>query len=81
MLTDDLSDYATSDDEIERNLKESEGCEDDNLGMGESMRDSRQLSYTRGRRKIICRNKFQRTMSIREQWTDYTSKSCAENNL
>lgn len=77
MLTDDLSDYTTSDDEIERNLRDSEGCEDD----GREGRDGREKIYSVKKRKIGNRNKFQRTLGIREQWADFSAKSCAENNL
>lgn len=78
MLTDDLSDYSTSDDEIEMNLRgverEDEDCDDERSCAG-----VQQFSGTVGKRKI--RNKYQRTLSIREQWTNYASKSCSENNL
>lgn len=73
MLTDDLSDYSTSDDEIERNLK---GIVSDYDGAGEEVNTG-----AIGKRKIINSNKFRRTLSIKEQWADYTSKSCSENNL
>lgn len=72
MLTDDLSDYTTSDEEIERNLRESEGCED----------ESRlEQIHSAGKRKAANRNKYQRALSFREQWADYTAKNCTENNL
>jgi hypothetical protein len=80
MLTDDLSDYATSDDETERNLRESEGCEDD--GREDLVgADGRKQIYSIRKRKIGNRNKFQRTLSLREQWADFSAKNCAENNL
>lgn len=74
MLTDDLSDYSTSDDEIERNLK---GIEND---LGEES-DRQMNTGAIGKRKCFNSNKFKRTLSIKEQWTDYTSRSCSENNL
>lgn len=80
MLTDDLSDYTTSDDEIERNLRESEGCEDNDDGR-EGLLDGQQQIYSIRKRKIGNRNKFQRTLSMREQWADFSAKNCAENNL
>lgn len=76
MLTDDLSDYTSSDEEVEKNLRDNEGCEDD----GREDHDGQQI-YSVRKRKIGNRNKFQRTMSIREQWADFSAKSCAENNL
>lgn len=81
MLTDDLSDYTTSDDEIERNLKASEGCEDDRELNYFKNEGQQQQIYSVRRRKMNNRNKYQRTLSIREQWSDYTAKNCTENNL
>jgi hypothetical protein len=77
MLTDDLSDYSTSDDEIEKNLR---GVEREGEG-DEEEKGFQHFAGAIGKRKMIIRNKYQRTLSIREQWTDYASKSCSENNL
>lgn len=79
LLTDDLSDYSTSDEEIEeRNLGEWEG----GAGCWGKVGDDEQM-YTGaiGKRKLFNVNKFHRKMSIKEQWTDFASKSCSENNL
>lgn len=73
MLTDDLSDYSTSDDEIERNLRGIEG------DLGGSDRQMNMGAI--GKRKCFNSNKFKRTLSIKEQWTEYTARSCSENNL
>lgn len=72
MLTDDLSDYSTSDDEIERNLK--------GIELGKES-DRQMITGAIGKRTFFNSNKFKRTLSIKEQWTEYTSRSCSENNL
>lgn len=79
MLTDDLSDYTTSDDEVERNLKESEGWEEDESV--DLRNESQRKIYSVRKRKMTNRGKYQRALSIREQWEDYTAKSCTENIL
>jgi hypothetical protein len=82
MLTDDLSDYDTSDEEIERNLKElaggaSEQEDDDNND--DSNFSMASLSRMSRKRKI--RNKYRRTISIRDQWREYAANNSSENNL
>lgn len=77
MLTDDLSDYSTSDDEIERNLKK--GIVNDESEM--IFNASNNCFNMGAKRKVLNANKYRRSLSIKEQWADYASKSCSENNL
>ncbi|KAG5673540.1 hypothetical protein PVAND_003580 [Polypedilum vanderplanki] len=81
-LTDDLSDYDTSDEEIERNLKHLMGMneqEDDNNDDDSNLFSTSGLNRISRKRKI--RNKYRRTISIRDQWKEYASKSSSENNF
>lgn len=72
ILTDDLSDYETSDEEIEQCLKEACGEEETN--------DKSSIhSPLAGRKKLG--NKYRRTASVRQQWQDFSAKSCSENYL
>lgn len=79
MLTDDLSDYESSDDEIERSLKEACGNEEES-----SCDDSHQTAgnaVTKLARRRKNGNKYRKTISIKEQWSDFTSRNSSENNL
>lgn len=74
MLTDDLSDYESSDEEIDRNLKEE--CEDEG-----SSDESNTNSLTKLSKRRRNGNKYRKTTSIKEQWKDFTAKESTENNL
>lgn len=74
MLTDDLSDYDSSDEEIEKNLREACG----NVVGDDEIEDDSLAKMSRRRK---CGNKYRRTISIREQWKEYTAKNSSENNL
>lgn len=78
MLTDDLSDYETSDEEVENNLKATSGAEDEE-NTDESSTTMNALTKLSKRRRNS--NKYRKTLSIKEQWKDYTSKNSCENNL
>jgi hypothetical protein len=69
-LTDDLSDFE-SDADVETNLKGA--CEEDEM---ETEKCSNRL-----RRRRRVGNKYRRCAGVREQWEDFTAKSCSENNL
>jgi transcription initiation factor TFIID subunit 5 len=74
MLTDDISDYESSDDEIERKLLETCGEENE----ADNLQEEKYRISTRRRRNG---NKYRRAMSIKEQWSDFTARNCSENNL
>jgi hypothetical protein len=81
VLTDDLSDFG-SDEEIEDNLRES--LPDDNDTETERLSCSNGInrefqSRTYSRKK--SGNKYRTKTSMRKQWSDYSAKSCSENNL
>ena len=78
MLADDLSDYDTSDEEVERNLKASNGGEEGESTDESSMTINALTKLSKRRRNS---NKYRKTLSIKEQWKDYTSKNSCENNL
>ena len=77
MLTDDLSDYETSDEDIEKNLKGKD--EEEGESTDESSTTTNALTKLSKRRRNC--NKYRKTLSIKEQWKDYTSKNSSENNL
>lgn len=78
ILSDDLSDYE-SEEEVVTNLKS-----DDNEDETENDKCSR-ISSSGGQRPQMRRrkplNKYKRSTSLRDQWEDYTTKSCGENSL
>jgi hypothetical protein len=86
MLTDDLSDYDTSDDEIEKNLKEEDGEEEQEDSEFQGQADGggnifSMAALGRMSRKRKTKNKYRRTISIRDQWKEYTANNSSENNL
>lgn len=72
-LTDDLSDFE-SEDEIVTNLNDA--CDEDETESEQCSSPNR--VKLRPRRTI---NKYKKKVSTRQQWEDYASKSCTENNL
>lgn len=68
MLSDDLSDYE-DEDEVLSNLRDSTNEEE--IEASTSVQTKvRQVE-----------NRYKKRSNIGEQWTDYTSKGCSENNL
>ncbi|XP_070494255.1 transcription initiation factor TFIID subunit 5 isoform X1 [Chironomus tepperi] len=78
MLTDDLSDYESSDEEVEKNIKSTGGAEDGESTDESSTTMNALTKLTKRRRNS---NKYRKTLSIKEQWKDYTSKNSCENNF
>ena len=78
MFTDDLSDYESSDEDIEKSLKDACGEEDSS---DDSHQTAASTVVTKLARRRKNRNKYRKTISIKEQWNDYMSKNSSENNL
>jgi hypothetical protein len=71
MLTDDISDYESSDEEVEKNLQET--------SIEENFNSNNCFAKIRRKRKYC--DKKQQSVHIKESWREFASKSCSENAL
>lgn len=79
-LTDDLSD-CESEEELETNLIENLEEEETDYKKCSSNNSNRTHQGQERKTRRRAENKYKRSTSIRDQWTDYAAKSCSENNL
>ncbi|CRL03871.1 CLUMA_CG016996, isoform A [Clunio marinus] len=81
ILTDDLSDYEC-DDDVMTNLSDTyhqDETDQDKCSTSSSTRNVHNQLRLPRRQKVG--NKYRRSASIRQQWEDYSAKSCSENNF
>lgn len=77
ILTDDLSDYE-SEEEIVTNLQDA--CDEEETE-NEKFSSSSNLNQSRPpRRQRKVGNKYKRSATVGNQWSDYAANSCSENN-